>query len=54
MKDLSGQTIALLSYIDPATAILLSVFVLGETMNLTNVIGAVLILGAAMAGERKC
>ena len=54
MKDLPGQTIALLSYIDPATAILLSVFVLGETMNLTNVIGAVLILGAAMAGERRC
>lgn len=51
MKDLPGQTIALLSYIDPATAILLSVFLLGETMNLASVIGAALILGAALAGE---
>ncbi len=51
MKDLPGQTIALLSYIDPATAILLSVFLLGETMNLASVIGAALILGAALVGE---
>lgn len=51
MKDLPGQTIALLSYIDPAAAILLSIFVLGETMSLTSVIGAVLILGAALVGE---
>lgn len=52
MKDLPAQTIALLSYIDPATAILLSVFVLRESMNLWSVAGAVLILGATLVGER--
>ena len=43
--------IAIFSYIDPAIAILLSVFVLMEPMTTAGVIGAVLILGAALASE---
>ena len=39
------------AYIDPAIAILLSVFVLMEPMTTAGVIGAVLILGAALASE---
>lgn len=51
MGRLPAQTTALLSYIDPAVALLLSVFVLQEGITLDGVIGAVLILGAALVSE---
>ncbi len=51
MKDLKAQTIAIFSYIDPAVAVLLSVFLLKEGMDVYGVIGAVLILGSAFVSE---
>lgn len=51
MKDLKAQSIAIFSYIDPVVAILLSVLLLRETMELTGIIGAILILGATLISE---
>lgn len=50
---LSGQTIAVFSYIDPVVAILLSALVLGETMDGWGIAGAVLILGSTLFSEWK-
>ena len=51
MKALPAQTVALLSYIDPVVAILLSALLLGETMSLSAACGAALVLGAAVISE---
>ncbi len=48
---LKGQTVAILSYIDPASAILLSALFLSQTPSALEAIGAVLIIGAAFVGE---
>lgn len=53
MKDLPAQTIALLSYLDPVVAILLSALFLGEPMTLLTGVGAVLVLGATAYSELK-
>ena len=51
MAGLTAQTVALLSYIDPVTAILLSAFLLREPMTLFGVVGTVLVLGATVFCE---
>lgn len=51
MDKLSGQTIAVYSYIDPAFAVVLSVAVLGENPGVLGIIGAVLILGSTLLSE---
>lgn len=51
MDHLSSQTVAMLSYIDPVIAVLISVFILAEPMKLLDIPGAVLILGAASVSE---
>ena len=51
LPKLEAARIAIFSYIDPAIAILLSVFVLMEPITTAGVIGAVLILGAALTSE---
>ncbi|HSN57945.1 MAG TPA: DMT family transporter, partial [Clostridiaceae bacterium] len=51
MQKLPGQTIALFSYIDPITAILLSSLLLGEVMSLLQILGALLILGSTLISE---
>lgn len=51
VEHLPGQTLAILSYIDPVVAVLLSVTVLGEDVGLPVLLGAVLILGAAVVSE---
>lgn len=51
MQKLPGQTIALFSYIDPITAILLSSLLLGEIMSLLQILGALLILGSTLVSE---
>ena len=51
MKALRAQTVALFSYIDPVTAILLSALFLNERMGTAQMAGAVLILCAAVAGD---
>lgn len=48
---LNAQTVAMISYIDPVVAVLISVFVLQEGMNVGGIIGSVLILGAALVSE---
>ena len=53
LKDLSGQEVAILSYIDPLVAVLVSVFVLGEQMSVVQIIGGVLILGFTLWNEIK-
>jgi RarD protein len=49
---LKAQTIALFSYIDPVSALFISVLFLHEPMGAAGLVGAVLILGAAFAAER--
>lgn len=53
LKDLKSQTVALYSYIDPVVSVLLAILILNESMNFIKLIGAVLILGAAIIGEIK-
>lgn len=51
LKDLPGQKVAILSYIDPLVAIAISVIVLGEAMTVTQMIGGALILGFTLWNE---
>jgi len=51
IEHLSAQTAALLSYIDPVVAVLLSALLLREPMGVTGAVGTVLVLGATMVGE---
>jgi RarD protein len=51
-QKLSSQTVAIFSYIDPISAIVMSAIFLGETMNGLQVLGGVLILGAAFLSGR--
>lgn len=53
MDALSGQTIAVYSYIDPAFAVIISVVVLKEETGVLGIIGAVLILGSTLLSEWK-
>lgn len=51
LKELPGQKAAILSYIDPLVAVLISVTVLGESMTFWQVIGGILILGFTLWNE---
>ena len=51
LKELPGQKAAILSYIDPLVAVLISCTILGETMTLWQVIGGILILGFTLWNE---
>ena len=51
LKDLPGQEVAILSYIDPLVAVLISVFVLGEGMTVMQLVGGGLILGFTLWNE---
>lgn len=51
LKELPGQKAAILSYIDPLVAVLISVTVLGEIMTLWQVTGGILILGFTLWNE---
>lgn len=51
LKELPGQKAAILSYIDPLVAVLISVTVLGETMTIWQAIGGMLILGFTLWNE---
>ena len=51
LKELPGQEAAILSYIDPLVAVLVSVFVLGEQMSAIQILGGVLILGFTLWNE---
>ena len=51
LKELPGQKAAILSYIDPLVAVLVSVLVLGESMSAMQIIGGALILGFTLWNE---
>lgn len=51
LKELPGQKVAILSYIDPLVAVLVSVTLLGETMTIPQIIGGALILGFTLWSE---
>ena len=51
VADLSGQQIAILSYIDPLVAILISVFLLSEPMTALQIVGGILILVFSLWNE---
>ncbi|MBR0266213.1 MAG: EamA family transporter [Clostridia bacterium] len=53
MERLRVQTVAILSYIDPVSALLFSALLLKEPLTLLNGIGAVLIIGSAMVSELR-
>jgi len=51
LKELPGQKAAILSYIDPLVAVLVSVAVLGESLTLWQAAGGLLILGFTLWNE---
>ena len=51
MKELPGQKAAILSYIDPLVAVVISVTVLGESMTVWQSVGGLLILGFTLWNE---
>ncbi|SNT92751.1 rarD protein [Aristaeella hokkaidonensis] len=53
MDGLKAQSIAMLSYIDPVTALLLSALVLREPLSAAGVVGAIMILFSAILAEKR-
>ncbi len=51
LKELPGQKAAILSYIDPLVAVLISVTLLGESMTLPQLVGGILVLGFTLWNE---
>ena len=51
LKDIPGQKAAILSYIDPLIAVVISVTILGESMSFIQIIGGLLILGFTLWNE---
>ncbi|ANY73147.1 transporter [Paenibacillus ihbetae] len=51
MKGLEGQSIAILSYVDPLTSLLISALVIGESMTVFQIFGAILLLGSTFISE---
>ena len=51
LKELPGQKAAILSYIDPLVAVLVSVVLLGEGMTVYQAVGGMLILGFTLINE---
>lgn len=53
LKDLKGQEVAILSYIDPMVAVLISVVFLKENITLQQILGGLMILGFTLINEVK-
>ena len=51
LKELPGQKSAILSYVDPLVAVLISVIILQEGMTIWQIIGGILILGFTIFNE---
>ena len=51
LKELPGQKAAILSYIDPLVAVVISVTLLSESMTLWQAVGGILILGFTLWNE---
>ena len=53
LQKLPGQSVALISYVDPVSALVFSALLLHESMSTLQTVGAVLIIGGAILGELK-
>ena len=53
LKEMPGQEAAILSYIDPLVAVMISVTLLGESMTIPQLIGGGLILGFTLWNEME-
>ena len=53
LKEMRGQEAAILSYIDPLVAVLVSVVILGEHMTIMQLIGGAFILGFTLWNEKN-
>lgn len=53
LKDLTGQEAAVLSYIDPLVAVLVSVLILGESMTFMQMLGGMFILGFTLWNKKS-
>ena len=51
MKELSAQSVAICSYIDPISALVFSALLLGEALTPLGMLGAILIIGTVAIGE---
>jgi len=51
IQELPAQSVALCSYIDPASALFFSAVLLGDALGPVQLIGAIMMLGGAAAGE---
>jgi drug/metabolite transporter (DMT)-like permease len=51
LKEMPGQKAAILSYVDPLVAVVVSVVILGEQLTLLQAVGGVLILGFTLWNE---
>ena len=51
LRKLPVQSVALISYLDPVSALLFSALLLNERMSAVQLVGAALIIGGAMLGE---
>ena len=51
IQNLPSQTVAIYSYVDPISAIIMSSILLGEKMSLLQVMGGVLIIGSTFISE---
>ena len=53
LQKLSGQSVALISYIDPVSTLFFSAVLLNERLSPLQVVGAVMILGGAILAETR-
>lgn len=51
LKELKGQQVAILSYLDPLIAVVVSVLILGEGITFFQILGGLLILGFTLWNE---
>ena len=51
LEHIPANTAAILTYVDPVTAVLMSTLILHEPISVLNVVGVVLILGATLINE---
>ena len=51
LKGVTGQQVAILSYIDPLVAVIISVTILGESMTVLQTVGGAMILGFTLWNE---
>ncbi|MDF2674664.1 MAG: transporter [Clostridiales bacterium] len=53
IKNVKAQSAAILSYIDPVSAILFGTLILSEPVNIIQILGGLLILGSTFVGEKS-